>query len=188
MINLKDRNPSTPGRITLKNVATGEITTFVLADNPTEEGTPINKATLEALAEDILDQTKSSLHIVDTKNLDTTHIKGKLVVNPAYDTETNLYNEGIRVNKASNGWSNIEVGGENDSAVGTSSDLWIIARRGEDGPKSGKVGDLTIECNSSGGYGLTLYKNGSAPTWQNKKVLLKEDTFTLSGTTLTIKL
>lgn len=185
----KDRKATNPGRIILENVQTKARTTYdvILADNPTEQGTPLTKQVMDSLKEEILDQVKNSGASVDVKNLETVHIKGKLVVNPAYDTEKNLFNEGIRVNKASNGWSNIEVGGENDSTVDKCPDLWIIARRGEVGGTSGSIGDLTIECNSSGGEGLTLYKNGSVPTWKGKKIIT-EDAFVLSGTTLTIKL
>lgn len=185
----KDRKTTNPGRIILENVQTKARTTYdvILADNPTEQGTPLTKQVMENLKEEILDQAKNSIPSVDVKNLKTVHIKGKLVVNPTYDTEKNLYNEGIRVNKASNGWSNIEVGGDNDSTADTCQDLWIIARRGENGATSGSIGDLTIECNSAAGNGLTLYKDGSAPTWKGKKIIT-EDAFVLSGTTLTIKL
>lgn len=187
---LKDRKANHNGRVILKDVQTGVEKTYdiILADEATEQGTPLNKQTLDALKEDIIDIARANTPKIDTKNFGTTHIKGKLVVNPEYDQEKNLFNEGIRVNKASNGWSNIEVGGENNSTVDASQDLWIIARRGEVGATSGAIGDLTIECNSATGNGLTLYKNGASPTWRGKHIVLKEDTFVLSGTTLTIKL
>ena len=47
------------------------------------------------------------------------NIKGKLIVNPSYDT-SNSYNEGIRINLGSNGWANINFGAAADSTSGTS--------------------------------------------------------------------
>lgn len=43
-----DRQPSKPGRIKLTNEATGAVTYYVMerADEPTEVGTPLNRATL----------------------------------------------------------------------------------------------------------------------------------------------
>lgn len=49
-INFKDRIPRYPGRITLEPVA-GAVNTYTMAraDEPTEEGTPLDKATLESI-------------------------------------------------------------------------------------------------------------------------------------------
>ena len=49
-VDFKDRVPSNPGRVTLTPVA-GETNTFdqVRADNPTEEGTPLDKATFNSI-------------------------------------------------------------------------------------------------------------------------------------------
>lgn len=43
-----DRQPTKPGRVKLTNEATGEVAYFIMerADEPTEVGTPINRATL----------------------------------------------------------------------------------------------------------------------------------------------
>lgn len=57
---LKDRKATYPGRVTLKNVSTGATTTYdiVMADGATEQGTPINKQTLDALKADVLNEVQ----------------------------------------------------------------------------------------------------------------------------------
>ncbi|MCH5159565.1 MAG: hypothetical protein J1F66_01785 [Clostridiales bacterium] len=63
---LKDRKATNPGRVKLRNVSTGAETTYdlTLADNPTEQGTPITKQTLEALKAEILDEVQAKLNEV----------------------------------------------------------------------------------------------------------------------------
>ena len=95
----------------------------------------------------------------------TLTVNGKFVINPSYNTANNSYNEGFRVNSASNGWAEIAVGGSSNTTSGTESGLWIIGKRGAAGSTSGSTGDFTIEHNGSSGTGLTLYANGNVPTW-----------------------
>lgn len=111
-----------------------------------------------------------------------TVINGILIVNPYYSTEQS-YSEGIRVNKANNGWANIILGGDNGSFIGTSSTTWLIGHRGSNGTNSysgsangenlaGKINDLTIEVNSSSGQGLTLpVAQGELLTWQQRPIM-----------------
>ena len=72
------------------------------------------------------------------------NIKGKLIVNPSYNT-SNSYNEGIRINLASNGWANIHFGGAADSTSGSVDGGWLVGRRGAVGSITGAIGDFTIE-------------------------------------------
>lgn len=109
-------------------------------------------------------------------------INGRLIVNPYYSTEQS-YSEGIRVNRANNGWANIILGGDNESSTGTSSTTWLIGHRGSNGTNSysggsnganltGKINDLTIEVNSSSGQGLTLpVAQGELLTWQQRPIM-----------------
>lgn len=111
-----------------------------------------------------------------------TVINGRLIVNPYYSTEQS-YSEGIRVNRANNGWANIILGGDNGSSTGTSSTTWLIGHRGSNGTSSGsgglnganltgKINDLTIEVNSSSGQGLTLpVAQGELLTWQQRPIM-----------------
>lgn len=111
-----------------------------------------------------------------------TVINGRLIVNPYYSTEQS-YSEGIRVNRANNGWANIILGGDNGSSTGTSSTTWLIGHRGSNGSNSGagsdngtnlagKINDLTIEVNSSSGQGLTLpAAQGELLTWQQRPIM-----------------
>lgn len=111
-----------------------------------------------------------------------TTINGRLIVNPYYSTEQS-YSEGIRVNKANNGWANVILGGDNGSSTGTSSTTWLIGHRGSNGTNSGsggsnganltgKINDLTIEVNSSSGQGLTLpVAQGELLTWQQRPIM-----------------
>lgn len=111
-----------------------------------------------------------------------TVINGRLIVNPYYSTEQS-YSEGIRVNRANNGWANIILGGDNGSSTGTSSTTWLIGHRGSNGTNSysggsnganlaGKINDLTIEVNSSSGQGLTLpVAQGELLTWQQRPIM-----------------
>ena len=59
----KNRQATNPGRVTLKNVSTGATTTYdlTMADGATEQGTPLNKATMDALKEDILNEVQAKL-------------------------------------------------------------------------------------------------------------------------------
>lgn len=54
----KDRQAANSGRVILENVQTKERTAYdvILADEPTEHGTPLNAATFDALQEDIMDK------------------------------------------------------------------------------------------------------------------------------------
>lgn len=59
----KDRVAKYPGRIALKKVSTNattgqEIYDVALADEATEQGTPLNKQTLDAFKEDIIDSVQ----------------------------------------------------------------------------------------------------------------------------------
>ena len=115
-------------------------------------------------------------------NTSKTVINGRLIVNPYYSTEQS-YSEGIRVNRANNGWANIILGGDNGSSTGTSSTTWLIGHRGSNGTNSdsgglnganltGKINDLTIEVNSSSGQGLTLpAAQGELLTWQQRPIM-----------------
>lgn len=115
-------------------------------------------------------------------NTSKTVINGRLIVNPYYSTEQS-YSEGIRVNKAKNGWANIILGGDNGSSTETSSTTWLIGHRGANGANSdsgnanganlaGKINDLTIEVNSSSGQGLTLpATQGELLTWQQRPIM-----------------
>ncbi len=59
----KDRKATNPGRVTQRNVSTGATTTYdvIMADGATEQGTPINKQTMDALKEDILNEVQTKL-------------------------------------------------------------------------------------------------------------------------------
>lgn len=115
-------------------------------------------------------------------NTSKTVINGRLIVNPYYSTEQS-YSEGIKVNRAKNGWANIILGGDNGSSTGTSSTTWLIGHRGSNGENSGsgsangtnlagKINDLTIEVNSSSGQGLTLpVVQGELLTWQQRPIM-----------------
>lgn len=115
-------------------------------------------------------------------NTSKTVINGRLIVNPYYSTEQS-YSEGIRVNRANNGWANIILGGDNGSSTGTSSTTWLIGHRGSNGASSGlgglnganlagKINDLTIEVNSFSGQGLTLpVAQGELLTWQQRPIM-----------------
>lgn len=115
-------------------------------------------------------------------NTSKTVINGRLIVNPYYSTEQS-YSEGIRVNRANNGWASIILGGDNGSSTGTSSTTWLIGHRGSNGTSSGsggsnganltgKINDLTIEVNSSSGQGLTLpVAQGELLTWQQRPIM-----------------
>lgn len=115
-------------------------------------------------------------------NTSKTVINGRLIVNPYYSTEQ-LYSEGIRVNRAKNGWAEITLGGDNGSSTGTSSTTWLIGHRGANGANSGsggsngvnltgKINDLTIEVNGSSGQGLTLpATQGELLTWQQRPIM-----------------
>ena len=124
-----------------------------------------------------------------------TVINGRLIVNPYYSTEQS-YSEGIRVNRANNGWANIILGGDNGSSTGTSSTTWLIGHRGSNGTNSGsgnanganlagKINDLTIEVNSSSGQGLTLpATQGELLTWQQRPIMAQLPTQGSSATIL----
>ncbi len=60
----KDRKVTNPGRIALKKVSTDattglEIYDVTLADGATEQGTPINKQTMDSFKEDVLNEVQA---------------------------------------------------------------------------------------------------------------------------------
>lgn len=57
----KDRQATNPGRVTLKNVSNGTMATYdiTMADGATEQGTPLNKQTLDTLKEDVLNEVQA---------------------------------------------------------------------------------------------------------------------------------
>lgn len=65
----KNRNSQYPGRIQLKKVSDGSTETYdvILADNATEQGTPLNEATLNALKEDILNAVLQFINAANTQ-------------------------------------------------------------------------------------------------------------------------
>ena len=111
--------------------------------------------------------------ITQSANNDIT-IAGKLVVKSNGSTSGNSYNEGIRVLPASNGWSELFFSNNQDTSS-THANGWILGKRGAAGATSGAAGDFTIECNGSGGTGLTLYANGNRPRWNNNELAYKSD-------------
>lgn len=56
----------------------------------------------------------------------TLTVNGKVVVNPSYNTANNLYNEGIRINQASNGWAEVAFGGTASTTSGVSDNIWLV--------------------------------------------------------------
>lgn len=56
----------------------------------------------------------------------TLTVNGKVVVNPSYNTANNLYNEGIRINQASNGWAEVAFGGTAGTTSGVSDNIWLV--------------------------------------------------------------
>ena len=98
----------------------------------------------------------------------TITVKGKIMVNPSYDTTSNNYNDGVRINQCSTGWADVVLGGTADSTSGTSVDTWLVGRRGAAGSKVGAVGDFTIENNSSNGIGLTIHQTSGGATLYTK--------------------
>lgn len=101
-------------------------------------------------------------------------VAGKLIVQSNGSTSANSYNEGIRVLPAANGWSELFFS-NNQTTSSTHANGWILGKRGAAGATSGAAGDFTIECNGSGGTGLTLYANGSRPRWNNNELAYKSD-------------
>ncbi len=125
-----------------------------------------------------LKKTAANTWTLDTTSYatsDHTHtaFNNKLAVNPG--STGGSYDEGVRINKASNGWANVILGGNSGTTSGTASGLWLVGRRGQNGGTSGAVGDFTIEHNGSTGKGLTLYANGNKPRWNNNELAYSSD-------------
>ena len=68
-------------------------------------------------------------------------VNGHMVINGSANT-SNSYSEGLRINKSSNGWAIIALGGETNSISGTSANIWLIGTTG---------GTLYIRRNASSG-------------------------------------
>lgn len=75
----------------------------------------------------------------------------------------NGYNEGIRIGKAPNGWSNIQFGCANTTISGTVEGQWLVGSSGGNAYLS--PGDFVIEHNNSMGNGLVLSKDASYVRW-----------------------
>ncbi len=112
---------------------------------------------------------------VITQNSDNdVTVAGKLIVKSSGSTSGNSYNEGIRVLPASNGWSELFFS-NTQATSSTHANGWILGKRGAAGATSGAAGDFTIECNGSGGTGLTLYANGNRPRWNDNELAYKSE-------------
>lgn len=59
----------------------------------------------------------------------TLTVNGHVIINPSYNTN-NSYSEGLRINKDSNNWSVIALGGAVGTETGTSSAVWLIGANG----------------------------------------------------------
>ena len=59
----------------------------------------------------------------------TLTVNGHVIINPSYNTN-NSYSEGLRINKDSNNWSVIALGGAIGTETGTSSAVWLIGANG----------------------------------------------------------
>ena len=70
-------------------------------------------------------------------------INGKLVVEPSYNTATNSYNEGIRINRASTGWSGIYIGGTRGTTSATGLGTWLIAAKSTPGDATTAAASIT---------------------------------------------
>lgn len=95
-------------------------------------------------------------------------LKGHMTLDPAYDSAHNLYNQGLRINQASDNWAGVFLGGDKDSNNGQS--VWVIGRRGTKGTVSGEIGDLTLEYGDATGNGLTLPAGDGDPKWKGNKI------------------
>ncbi len=99
-------------------------------------------------------------------------ISGKVRINPVEDPSNDSYNEGIRIGKANNGWSIINVRCDSDADSGTIDGQWLV---GSTGP-SVTVGNFMICHNgSSPSQALMLYKDGSRPKWYNNQLAYISD-------------
>ena len=65
----KNRNSTHPGRIQLKKVSDGSIETYdvIMADGATEQGTPLNEATLNELKKDLLNAVLQFVNASNTQ-------------------------------------------------------------------------------------------------------------------------
>ena len=115
-------------------------------------------------------------------------VNGKAVFNPSYNTAVDNFNEGIRINRASNNWAEVLLGAAPGTTSGCPDYGWIIGRRGSNGTTSGAAGDLTLEFVRNDvpayadayGRGLTLYANGNRPTWNGNGLAYTSDIPTIA--------
>ena len=70
-------------------------------------------------------KTATTIGTTTANNNNLLTVNGHIVVNPSYNAN-NSYSEGIRINKDSNNWSVIALGGAAGSITGTSSAVWLI--------------------------------------------------------------
>lgn len=110
-INFKDRVPTTPGRVTLTPVP-GSINTYTMerADNPTEEGTPLNKAVFNS----IIHSRLTGRYYTPTVSRTLRTSRTGLTANPI-PTSGWVYNAD-ETNRATNGSFIVETSSNNGSA------------------------------------------------------------------------
>lgn len=107
-------------------------------------------------------------------------VNGKVVINPSYNTASNSYNEGIRINKASNDWSVVAMGGTAGSTSGTATGIWLVGTYGSNNnfyiAHSGSNSAAT-RFQGTPSDGFKIYTTGTATTKD-----LKKGTLTLGST------
>lgn len=98
---------------------------------------------------------------------------GKIIVNPKYSSLSNSYNEGVRINQASNGWANVLFGASHNSTTGCE-EGWLVGRRGEVSGLA-SIGDFSITYATSQANGLILKKDGTNPIWYGNRIALESN-------------
>jgi len=69
-------------------------------------------------------------------------VNGHIVINGSYNT-SNSYSEGIRINRSSNGWSVVTLGGTQGTLNGTGNGVWLVGAYSTPANATAAAADIT---------------------------------------------
>ena len=102
----------------------------------------------------------------------TLTVNGKVVINPSYNDANNSYNEGIRINQASNGWAEVVFGGAAGSIANTGTGIWLAGTKGNNFYLSYSGNETSANRLQATPNGYRLYSSGSSSAVQTGTLTL----------------
>lgn len=101
----------------------------------------------------------TTIGVNNTSAARTHTIYGHVIVEPSKhnSSTTNSYNEGIRINRDSNGWANVIIGGTSGTVSGNGNGIWLIGAQATPNDATTAAGSITAS-----NFYISYAQNGSS--------------------------